>query len=172
MARYTEKKAAKVIEKIINNVPIYSNNKIGFISFPFIDNNGNLCACDSFRIIRLFNGIPADTKELYRESITNWKTDDIQKQKTLVSNTIEKALTEDYTITEKPTTEYIKTNKAGNKVNLPGNNVPHFFNDKYLLDMLTLFPSGNWYIKHNDIYSPLLVLDDNGQALVLPCRPD
>ena len=173
MKRYTEKKAAAVFNSILaeSRYQAKKDDRKFWLSEPWENNAGYGVVLDGFRIIRNYSGIPAGISQIWTvKPWTRTEREEAKQNRGKIENfTIVSALREGYTETEAPTEDYIRENKHGYPVQLPGDGEKPYFNSKYLIDFIKIFPDAKWMINPEKGYlSPVLVVSEHGDGYLLP----
>ena len=162
---YNEKTAAKLFNALISSV----DDTREALKHAWIDGKGKMCACDGFRAYRLnvpVAGVPdidaARAIDLDRifPSMTDYKPLELPALADVRAMIDEDRRREKR---ENIQASFMYTfGTAENGEQLPAVNL------RYLADALQLFPDARAYYKN--AVNPIMFLDENGEALVLPVR--
>lgn len=168
MKRYTDKKAAKAINNILSVIRYEGNRRKAFYN-PWTKGN-NTFFCNEFSMYQINGKIPENVRLVPDIEEQNKRAFESARENIINKIFYPTIRNDNLTIIDNPEIEYIRENRNGNKVQLKGENTP-YYNPKYLIDMVTLFPDGKYYIDRNKgKLSPLVVVHKNGSGFLLPIR--
>lgn len=181
MKRYTEKKAAAYMNKVLNSArrntktSINGNRIYKYFINSWKDLDGNCFACDGYKICKLYAGYPDGITDIWSVHVlTNEQKKEMEYQhKTIVQRTLETFYTTARQEVNSLSIDYVRDNKNElDSIQLPGGENMPFYSAYYLIDVINLFPDGKWYIlPEKGKYSPLYVTDNkNGEVYIMPVR--
>ena len=178
MKKYTEKKAAEIVnkitrkarknvmanlQKILGNV-VYSENYPGYI------------ACDGVRCVRL-NALPGGIETQYTVRIL---TEGERRERQAMKDILMQKISEYFTKAQNNNLLQVdlydeatsKTLQAGKRKKFYVTEDGQAYNVAYLADMLKVFPNASWFVHGGNRLSPLYIVDDHGEALLMPVMLD
>ena len=177
MERYTNKKAGKLCNKVLNAARGIKNPHPGMVN-AWQDDKGRTYVCDGFRAYRLDN-MPEGLTEQWTSHISAARVNDAQRAHAAIERMFD-TIDNGYYVVPMPapdTDSVISASRCsiyddGIKYDM-GEDYPTI-NAKYLRDIVELLPGAEWYCTDSDkrMTSPVYAVSVDGIAIVLPIRTE